>query len=117
VFGGLFVAALLLVGGLLAGNLFNLNVPFTEETKDYPPRLILNEVKDLSEFRAGEAEFELIIDKRPTSAGCRRSSLAIEFSSLPRELGSPKSTSADPPPPFRRKGSLNDHAVHCMIIQ
>lgn len=63
VFGGLFVAALLLVGGLLAGNLFNLNVPFTEETKDYSPPLILNEIKDLSEFRASEAEFEVIIDK------------------------------------------------------
>ena len=35
VFGGLVVAALLLVGGLLAGNLFNLGVPFTTETKDY----------------------------------------------------------------------------------
>lgn len=63
VFGGLFVAALLLVGGLLAGNLFNLDVPFTSETKDYSPPLILNEIKDLSEFRASEAEFEVIIDK------------------------------------------------------
>ncbi len=63
VFGGLLVAALLLVGGLLAGNLFNLGVPFTQETKDYSPPLILNEIKDLSEFRAAEAEFEVIIDK------------------------------------------------------
>lgn len=63
VFGGLIVAALLLVGGLLAGNLFNLGVPFTQETKDYSPPLILNEIKDLSEFRASEAEFEVIIDK------------------------------------------------------
>ena len=63
VFGGLVVAALLLVGGLLAGNLFNLGIPFSQETKDYSPPLILNEIKDLSEFRASEAEFEVIIDK------------------------------------------------------
>jgi len=63
VFGGIVVAGLLLVGGLLAGNLFNLGVPFTQETKDYSPPLILNEIKDLSEFRASEAEFEVIIDK------------------------------------------------------
>ena len=52
-----------LVGGLLAGSLFNLGVPFSQETKDYSPPLILNEIKDLSEFRASEAEFEVIIDK------------------------------------------------------
>jgi len=63
VFGGLFVAALLLVGTLIAGNLFNLNVPFTRETKDHSPPLILNKIQDLSEFRAAEAEFEVIIDK------------------------------------------------------
>ncbi len=63
VFGGLFIAAFLLVGSIIAGNLFNLGVPFSQEDKDHSPPLILNEIKDLSEFRASEAEFEVIIDK------------------------------------------------------
>ena len=63
VFGGLFIAAFLLVGSIVAGNLFNLGVPFAKEEKDYSPPLVLNEIRDLSEFRASEAEFEVIIDK------------------------------------------------------
>ncbi len=63
VFGGLFVAAALLVGGLLVGKLFDLEITLTHETKDHSPPLILNEIRDLSEFRASEAEFEVIIDK------------------------------------------------------
>lgn len=63
VFGGLFLAAFLLIGSIIAGNLFDLGVPFSQEEKDHSPPLILNEIRDLSEFRASEAEFEVIIDK------------------------------------------------------
>lgn len=63
VFGALFMAGLLLVGGILAGNLFNFGVPFETETKDHSPPLILNEIKDLAEFRASEAQFEVIVDR------------------------------------------------------
>jgi len=63
VFGALFVTTLVLVGGVIAGNLFDLGVPFSQETKDHSPPLILNELKDLSEFRASEADFEVIIDQ------------------------------------------------------
>lgn len=63
VFGGLLVAAFVLVGTIVAGNLFDLDVPFSQQDKDHSPPLILNEIKDLSEFRAGEADFEVIIDK------------------------------------------------------
>lgn len=63
VFGALFVTAILLIGGVIAGSLFDLGVPFSQETKDHSPPLILNELKDLSEFRASEADFEVIIDR------------------------------------------------------
>jgi hypothetical protein len=63
VFGGLFVAAVLLIGSVIAGSLFDLGVPFSQSDKDHSPPLILNEIRDLSEFRASEAEFEVIIDK------------------------------------------------------
>lgn len=63
IFGGLVVAFALLVGGMLAGNLFDLGLPFAQETKDRPRPLILNEIQDLSEFRASEAEFSVTIDK------------------------------------------------------
>ena len=63
IYGGLGVAALLLVGSVIAGSLFDLGVPFSQETKDHSPPLILNEIRDLSEFRAAEAEFEVIVDR------------------------------------------------------
>lgn len=63
VFGGLAAASVLLVGTLVAGNLFDLGLPFSRETKDHSPPLILNEIRDLAEFRAAEAEFEVIVDR------------------------------------------------------
>ncbi|NND76314.1 MAG: DUF4230 domain-containing protein [Ilumatobacter sp.] len=62
-FGGIVLAGLLLVGSLIAGSLFDLGVPFSRETKDHSPPLILNEIRDLAEFRAAEAEFEVIVDR------------------------------------------------------
>ncbi len=63
VFGGLAAASVLLVGTIVAGNLFDLGLPFSRETKDHSPPLILNEIRDLAEFRAAEAEFEVIVDR------------------------------------------------------
>jgi hypothetical protein len=51
------------VAVVVVGDAFNISVPFSQEEKDYSPPLILNELRDLSEFRAAEAEFEVIIDK------------------------------------------------------
>ncbi len=63
IFGGLGFVALLIVLLVIAGGAFDVGLPFTRQDKDHSPPLILNEVKDLSEFRAAEADFEVIIDR------------------------------------------------------
>ena len=63
VFGGMLLVGVLLVVGLVAGSLFDFGMPFTKSTEDHSPPIILNEVRDLAEFRAAEAEFEVIVDR------------------------------------------------------
>jgi hypothetical protein len=61
------VLAALVVGGLVVAiggfKLFDIGMPFSQETKDHSPPLILQEIRDLAEFHAGQAEFEIIIDR------------------------------------------------------
>ncbi len=61
------VGALLVVGvvafGIIGPGLFNISFPFTSETKDHSPPVVLTELRDLAEFRAGEAQFEVIVDR------------------------------------------------------
>lgn len=62
VFGALFVGALVVVAAVVVGQ-FGIGLPFSQETKDHSPPLILNEIRDLAEFRAAEADFEVIVDR------------------------------------------------------
>ena len=55
--------AVLVVGSLVIGNLFDVNLPFSKETKDHSPALVLNEIRDLAEFHAAQAEFEVTVDR------------------------------------------------------
>jgi hypothetical protein len=61
------IGALVLVGllafGVIGPGLFNISFPFTSETKDHSPPVVLTELRDLAEFRAAEAEFEVIVDR------------------------------------------------------
>ena len=61
--GGLVIGALLLVGGVVGGRLFDWNLPFGTETKDHSPPPILTEIRDVAEFHAAEAELEVIVDR------------------------------------------------------
>lgn len=63
VFGLIAVAASFLVVTVIVGNLFDVGLPFSQEMKDHSPPLILNEIRDLAEFHAGQAEFEVIVDR------------------------------------------------------
>ena len=53
----------MLAFGVIGPGLFDFRLPFTTETKDYSPPVVLTELRDLSEFRAAEAEFEVIVDR------------------------------------------------------
>lgn len=59
---GLVVGVVVLVGFVLP-RLFNFSTPFTKETVDRTPPVVLTEISDLAEFRAAEAQFEVIVDK------------------------------------------------------
>ena len=52
-----------LVVGLVAANVFDLQLPFGRELKDHSPALVLNEIRDLAELHAAQAEFEVIVDR------------------------------------------------------
>ena len=52
-----------LVVGLVAANVFDLQLPFGRESKDHSPALVLNEIRDLAELHAAQAEFEVIVDR------------------------------------------------------
>lgn len=43
--------------------LFDLGSPFSTETVDRTPPVVLTEIADLAEFRAAEAQFEVLLDK------------------------------------------------------
>ena len=53
----------MLAFGVIGPGLFHIDFPFTTETKDHSPPVVLNELRDLAEFRAGEAEFEVVVDR------------------------------------------------------
>lgn len=63
IFSALGLGVLVVLGLAIGGRIFDFDFPFTTETKDHSPPLILNEIRDLAEFRAGEAEFEVIVDR------------------------------------------------------
>ncbi len=61
--GGVMLAVAFLTVGVVGTNLFDWSLPFTSERKDHSPPLVLTEIRDLAEFRAAEAEFEVIVDR------------------------------------------------------
>ncbi len=58
VFGGIVVAVLLVVAGMVS---FKLN-PFKTEDKDHSPPPILTELREMTDLHAAQAEFEVVID-------------------------------------------------------
>lgn len=53
-----------LIGIFLIGpSLFDLGSPFSTEEVDRTPPVVLTEISDLAEFRAAEAQFEVLLDK------------------------------------------------------
>lgn len=61
-FGGVVVGVLLIAGTLVIGSLTDVGIPFSQQTEDHSPPPIINEIRDLAEFHAAEAEFEVIVD-------------------------------------------------------
>ncbi len=59
--------AMVVIVGVLAlvgfGALFDIDLPFGTETKDHSPPVIVNQIRDLAEFRAAEADLEVIVDR------------------------------------------------------
>ena len=49
--------------GAIANMFLGWSLPFSKETKDHSPPIVLTELRDLAEFRAAEAEFEIIVDR------------------------------------------------------
>jgi hypothetical protein len=45
------------------GGLFDIDLPFGTETQDHSPPVIVNQIRDLAEFRAAEADMEVIVDR------------------------------------------------------
>lgn len=60
---GAFAVVGLLAFAVIGPGLFNISFPFTSEAKDHSPPIVLTELRDLAEFRAAEADFEVIIDR------------------------------------------------------
>jgi Protein of unknown function (DUF4230) len=61
------IIAMAVAAGLFAfgalGSLLDLHLPFGTETTDHSPPVIVNEIRDLAEFRAAEADLEVIVDQ------------------------------------------------------
>jgi hypothetical protein len=59
--------AIAVAAGLFAfvalGSFLDIDLPFGTETKDHSPPVIVNEIRDLAEFRAAEADLEVIVDQ------------------------------------------------------
>lgn len=62
IFSGMSIVALIVLAAIVIGQL-GIGFPFTQETKDHSPPLILTEIRDLAEFTAAEADFEVIVDR------------------------------------------------------
>lgn len=54
---------LAIVGVVALGRLVDFDLPFTTETKDHSPPVMINQIRDLAEFRAAEADMEVIVDR------------------------------------------------------
>ncbi|MEM1332060.1 MAG: DUF4230 domain-containing protein [Actinomycetota bacterium] len=52
-----------LVTGVIGPGLFDLRFPFSTAEEDHSPPVVLTEIRELAEFRAAEAEFEVIVDQ------------------------------------------------------
>jgi len=61
--GGGVVVALVVALGVIGPGLFDFSSPFSKETIDRTPPVVLTEISDLAEFRAAEANFEVILDQ------------------------------------------------------
>jgi hypothetical protein len=59
---GAFLAIVVLVG-LVLPRIFDFSIPFTKEKIDRTPPVVLTQINDLAEFRAAEAEFEVVVDQ------------------------------------------------------
>lgn len=63
-FSPIVIIAIVVVAGVFAfGALFDIDLPFGTETKDHSPPVIVNQIRDLAEFRAAEADMEVIVDR------------------------------------------------------
>ena len=62
-FGAGAVIALIVMVGFVLPHMFDFALPFSKETVDRTPPVVLTEINDLAEFRAAEAQFEVVIDK------------------------------------------------------
>ena len=51
------------VGVIAFGGLLDIDLPFGTETEDHSPPVIVNQIRDLAEFRAAEADMEVIVDR------------------------------------------------------
>lgn len=56
-----FIAALVAIGAVVVGQLFG--TPFSTETIDHSPPVVLVDLRDLSEYHAAQAQFEVTIDQ------------------------------------------------------
>lgn len=63
VFGAGAMLAVVVVVFLVGPGLFDIGSPFSTEEVDRTPPVVLTELSDLAEFRAGKAEFEVILDE------------------------------------------------------
>jgi hypothetical protein len=60
-----FVGGLALVGGLVVAGVVGFRLidsPFTTVTKDHSPPPVLTELRDLADFHAAQAQFEVVLD-------------------------------------------------------
>ena len=65
-FSPIVIIALVVVGVFAFGafgGLFDIDLPFGTETEDHSPPVIVNQIRDLAEFRAAEADMEVIVDR------------------------------------------------------
>ena len=63
VFGAGAMVAVIVAVFMVGPSLFDLGSPFSTEEVDRTPPVVLTEISDLAEFRAGEAQFEVLLDK------------------------------------------------------
>ncbi len=63
-FSPIVIVAIVVGAGVFAfGTLFDFDLPFGTETKDHSPPVIVNQIRDLAEFRAAEVDIEVIVDR------------------------------------------------------